>query len=409
MNRFLTFAAVLFVLLSISASAHFHHYEQPFQITVGDKIGFMNANCQIVVPPQYSEAFEFTEGLAAVKVGEKWGYIGPTGTTVIQPQFAGAFEFSDGLASVKLEEKSPLFGFIDKNGKLVVKPQFGMPLWFSEGLVEGYGEENKTLNVPLGYVNSKGEYVIRMQEPGKRIEFVTRFSEGLAGVSMQVQHPDGSIETAMWGFIDHTGKWSIPPAYVGAGEFHEGVAAVQVGELWGYIDKANRLVIAPQFNEALEFSDGMAAVRLGNLWGFIDHKGTLVIPAKFESVGLFRSGMAEFLQNRRLGYINKKGEIAVPPKLMYGTEFIDGFAEVIDDSGHMVINTTGQSVCRLNDKDIVRLMSLVRSKLANRKRTHNALWLGKKTRLSGCILRVTKVAQADDASHGEQLSRTSDI
>jgi hypothetical protein len=103
-----------------------------------------------------------------------------------------------------------------------------MPLSFSEGLVEGYGEENKILNVPLGYVNSGGEYVIRLQEPGKRIEFLAGFSEGLAGVSMQVQHPDGSIEPGMWGFIDHKGKWAIPPSYAGAGEFHEGLAAVIV-------------------------------------------------------------------------------------------------------------------------------------------------------------------------------------
>src|SRR6266446_1825532 len=223
MKRLRVLTAIAVVLVSVTAVAKFHHYDRPFQVSVGEKIGFMDANCRMVIPPQYSEAFEFKEGLAAIKVGEKWGYIDATGATVIQPQFALAFEFSDGLASVKLEEKSPLFGFIDKSGKVVVKPQFGMPLWFSEGLVEGYGEENKILNVPLGYVNSSGEYVIRLQEPGKRIEFLAGFSEGLAGVSMQVQHPDGSIEPGMWGFIDHTGKWSIPPSYAGAGEFHEGV------------------------------------------------------------------------------------------------------------------------------------------------------------------------------------------
>jgi hypothetical protein len=90
-------------------------------------------------------------------------------------------------------------------------------------------------------VNPSGDYVIRLQESGKRIEFLTGFSEGLAGVSMQVQHPDGSIEPGMWGFIDHTGKWSILPSYAGAGEFHEGLAAVIVGRSWGYIDKTNKL------------------------------------------------------------------------------------------------------------------------------------------------------------------------
>lgn len=150
MKRLCVFTAVAVALLSATAIARFHHYDQPFQVSVGDKIGFMDGGCRMVIPAQFSEAFDFPEGLAAVKVGEKWGYIDATGATVIQPQFALAFEFSDGLASVKLEDKSPLFGFIDKGGKVVIKPQFGMPLWFSEELVEGYGEENKILNVPLG-------------------------------------------------------------------------------------------------------------------------------------------------------------------------------------------------------------------------------------------------------------------
>lgn len=178
---FLTVVAV--VLVSLRGVASFRHYDQPFLVSVGDKIGYMDAACRMVVPPQYSDAFGFSEGLAAVKVGDKWGYIDRNGATVIQPQFAQAWEFSDGLASVKLEEKSPLFGFIDRRGKLVIAPQFGMPLTFAEGLVEGYGEENKILNVPLGYMNLSGEYVIRLQEPGKTIEFLTGFSEGLAAVS----------------------------------------------------------------------------------------------------------------------------------------------------------------------------------------------------------------------------------
>jgi hypothetical protein len=41
---------------------------------------------------------------------------------------------------------------------------------------------------------------------------------------------------------------------------------------------------------------------------------------------------------------------------------------------------------------------------ANRKLTHNALWLGKKSRLSGRILRVAEIAQAD-ANQAKPLVR----
>jgi hypothetical protein len=181
MKRLCFLAVITVALVSVRAFAHFHHDDQPFLVSIGDKIGFMDVNCRMVIPPQYSEAFGFNEGLAAVKMGDKWGYIDRNGATVIRPRFALAWAFSDGLASVKLEETSALFGFIDKSGRIVIEPQFGMPLTFSEGLVEGYGEENKILNVPLGYVNSSGEYVIRLQEPGKEIEFLTVSQRDLQG------------------------------------------------------------------------------------------------------------------------------------------------------------------------------------------------------------------------------------
>ncbi len=145
------------------------HFGLPFLVAVDSKYGYMGANCRMVVPAQFDEAFEFTEGLAAVKAGDKWGYIDRSGKFVIAPRFAGAFHFANGLASVQIDKTSALWGFIDRTGKLVIKPQFGTPLWFSEGLVEGYGEENGILNVPLGYVDKSDRYAIRLEEQGMMI------------------------------------------------------------------------------------------------------------------------------------------------------------------------------------------------------------------------------------------------
>lgn len=41
----------------------------------GDKIGFVDANGNWVIAPQFEEALPFSEGVAAVKVDGKWGYI----------------------------------------------------------------------------------------------------------------------------------------------------------------------------------------------------------------------------------------------------------------------------------------------------------------------------------------------
>lgn len=333
----------------IEVSAQHLHFGLPFSVSIDDKDGFMDSNCHMVVPARYDEALDFSEGLAAVKIGEKWGYIDQTGVLVIPAQFANAFYFSDGLASVRLDERSPLEGFIDKTGKVVIQPQFGMPLLFSEGLVEGYGEKDGILNIPLGYMDKNGKYTIRLHEPGMEIEFLIRFSEGLARVSMRARHPDGSVGPGMWGYIDHTGKWVIRRSFALSDDFHEGLAAVAREDgIWGYIDKTGQFAITPRFESANEFSEGLAAVRIGGRWGWINSSGQMVIAPKFEEVGDFHSGMALIVHNRNLvGYVNTKGEIVVPPELNYGSDFSDGVAAIHDGSSYGLIDTTGKVLCRL--------------------------------------------------------------
>jgi len=55
------------------------HFGLPYLVSVDGKYGYMDANCRMVVPARFDEAFEFTGGLAAVKAGDKWGYIDRSG------------------------------------------------------------------------------------------------------------------------------------------------------------------------------------------------------------------------------------------------------------------------------------------------------------------------------------------
>ena len=55
--------------------------------------------------------------------GAEWGYIDKSGEYVIDPQFSDAMEFSEGLAAV-LDPESELWGYIDESGSYVIEPQF---------------------------------------------------------------------------------------------------------------------------------------------------------------------------------------------------------------------------------------------------------------------------------------------
>lgn len=187
-----------------------------------------------------------------------------------------------------------------------------------------------------------------------------------------------------WGYIDHSGKITIPPTFDRAGFFYEGLAAVEVHGKWGFIDISGRIVIPPRFTTVASFSDGLAGVFVDaaepsqSLYGYIDPNGQIVIrcPAACgrpysegrmaEAVEVFRcvdpSGKAVQQQYPcasgtgrssrpvlvdRWGYFDRTGKLVIPTLFHAGlSRFSEGLAAVQpDELGKMVyIDTSGNVV-----------------------------------------------------------------
>ncbi|WP_044262966.1 WG repeat-containing protein [Bacteroides timonensis] len=85
--------------------------------------GFRDAKGKAVVVPQFLEAHDFSEGMAAVQIqtdggAKKWGYIDKAGTFVIQPNYSNEpGDFNNGLSFVINKENK--YFYIDKSGKIV--------------------------------------------------------------------------------------------------------------------------------------------------------------------------------------------------------------------------------------------------------------------------------------------------
>lgn len=75
------------------------------RIKIADKWGFAGT---LVIPFEYDDAGDFSEGLACVKKDDKWGFIDTSGTLVIPCEYDAAGDFSEGLASVKKEGQSQI-------------------------------------------------------------------------------------------------------------------------------------------------------------------------------------------------------------------------------------------------------------------------------------------------------------
>ncbi len=95
------------------------------------------------------------EDLIGFKDDGKWGYMDLEGEVVIEPQFKNAFPFRYGVAVVKIERK---YGLIDKTGKIIVTPQFlevdeitgvfGYGFMYFFGYMEQFVAEGKSSKSP---------------------------------------------------------------------------------------------------------------------------------------------------------------------------------------------------------------------------------------------------------------------
>lgn len=229
----------------------------------------------------------FSEGLARVAVqGYGYGYVDRTLRFVIPMKYDDAEDFVNGKAKVRLGDK---WFFIDKDGK----------------------------ETPLVPAQLESKY-----------EEVCNYSEGRCRVStlklrlMDIAyHSDYSDIAGNWGYVDESGKEVIPPQFIYAYDFENGLAVVCKGtwtidpkwdyeghtgqywhdeELWGAIDKDGNEVIPCIFDEIKFFHEGGAfMVHSGGWergrWGVIDCKGNWLADPVFKAIDYeFHDGLFAF-------------------------------------------------------------------------------------------------------------------
>ncbi|HMT08702.1 MAG TPA: WG repeat-containing protein [Pyrinomonadaceae bacterium] len=271
----------------------------PQKQVITSKVGFYNyidRKGQLISKDQFEVAFSFADGLAQVLTWDyKNGIIDTNGTLKFYFDIYNA-GFSNGLAMFKTNGNMPdtKVGYIDKSGKIAIPPTFDYGEDFSEGLAcvsSGNGS---------GFVDSNGKIAI-----GLKVDGWGRFYEGLAPV----------LVNGLGGFIDKTGKMVIPPQFAWnpgkESRFSDGVAVVKIGEsekptkdglrnvtitpdrnimanssgLYGVIDKTGKFVMPPKYVQLGDFENGLAWVNLSdayiihgdtNRWGYINKQGKIV-------------------------------------------------------------------------------------------------------------------------------------
>lgn len=293
-------------------------------VILNDKYGFIDRNGKEITPIKYDLVWTFSEGLAQVELNGKWGYIDVSGKEVISLKYNDAHRFSEGLAYVCIDGRKRYF--INKKGEEV----FPVEYWatqFVEGLAEVVNHHSKY--VTRGYIDKSGREVV----PPKYVE-ADFFSDGLAKVR---------IMNGKYGFIDKTGKEVIPLKYDDAMRFYDGLARVKLDYKWGYIDKTGNEITPCKYYNTYSFSEGLARVSYLK-WGFIDKQGNEVIPMKYDDAMDFSEGLACVKLIDKCGFIDKIGKEIISPKYDKACSFFQGLARVEVDDYEFYIDKEGYCV-----------------------------------------------------------------
>ncbi|MEM6632833.1 MAG: WG repeat-containing protein [Bacteroidota bacterium] len=287
------------------------------------------------------------------RVGDLYGFIDAEGDQVLFPQFDYAMPFSEGQAAINIGGTATngnmpadgKWGFIDENGVITINPQYDSPPIRSQSydlhsmslaMHQGYEFSlNRaavyTENGQWMYINSKGAPVIR----DKNIQSARKFTKrGLAAVYIDRK----------WGYIDTLGRMVIQPQYTMPVDFEQEFTMV--------MDKDYNLICIdrigdPRF-EWLRFTEGFYqgyAVAKAKLRGenntlknefqhiLVNRLGNNPLTSPpFEGLGRYGNGLVPALVG------SKPKELVEYPRQVTLTETRGGKWGFVDTTGHFVIN-----------------------------------------------------------------------
>ena len=145
-----------------------------------------------------------------------------------------------------------------------------------------------------------------------------------------------------WGYCTESGGIIIDPRFDSAGQFSEGLAAVEYNYEFGYIDGNGKFVIEPRFEAADEFSEGLAAVCLAAKYGYVNRSGAFAIRPRFEAAERFAEGYAGVRFNGKCGFIRRDGTWLAAPEFNEVHSFENSRAYARIGLQWVIVDTAGR-------------------------------------------------------------------
>lgn len=329
------------------------------------KVGMLKANGEDFISVKYDSLGLYSDNMLVAKVGDKYGFLNEEGKESVPFVYSQAHNYSEGLAAVVNENGKYLF--IDKLGNVAIKPkEYDRVDDFQNGTCKVYRKDK----------------VWEINREGKKVKDSTKKLEE-DNVHDGSDHDDIYVENTNYGNNNDTTN-TLTPNITSTLNFNDKIfqhqhtradnvmphdknkdkTELKYGEISDlkkqkpneriteidrsrYNDKDDDIQLSQQFSQNIckydevldNFSDGLLPVTKNKKLGYINAKGEEVIPCTLKyyiepgmddgSVifGRFKEGLAKVCsfdgesgaeesfgaKNIKFGYMDKMGKIIIPP------------------------------------------------------------------------------------------------
>lgn len=337
--------------------AYIYPFQEYFLIKNKNKVGIIDANEKMIVPPIYDEIRSFKEERAIVVSDKKYGVIDRSGKEIVNPQYEYIQDFSNGMAMIITQERKA--GFLNKYGVEVIDEIFRYTQPFK-------GESTMViLDKEFGVIDKNGAYTIKLQnerinplgndlysiKDNGKMYLVDKngykiSEQGYESIGEQVEELISVSSDNKFGYIDSNGKVIIPISYTELGEPQNQliIAKDEITQKFGVINHDNKFVVEPKYDYILSRNDNFFIVGDENFKeGIINLNGKVLLPLEYSDL--------EFKYNNLVVGNNKNGDYKFIRVNNKSSLVLDvNPAEVIDYNNNEIItqNKEGTKIYKIN-------------------------------------------------------------
>ena len=304
--------------------------------------GYVDANGNWVIEPQFDDAWNFQEGFGRVEVNQKQGFIRPDGSYFREPVFEFAYDFSDGLSyfEIKDENGKEKSGILKSDGTYFAEPIYD---WIGYYLDEqgnscnGMEFKNGLIYVTLGK-NSNKKKMGCLREDGTflltpdRYTYIGPFVNGYSKI--------WAIHNKKYGIFSIEGDVIAEPAYDEVDLSEEGFFPVKLDDKRGLLDAKGSVIFEPVYDRVCVLGEGVAkAVKDDE--SILANSDGILLTAHFDEVNNFSEGVARVKVADKYGYIKTDGSYLAEPIFDEAKKFNDGQAAIVQGRKRGVLKLDG--------------------------------------------------------------------